>query len=108
MRWFIPFSFLFVTSLASASMSNVKVIENDDFNLKMIQGCSINVHDEMLSVKNFEKVLMTSEAIILKSDREQVKFELSDVNRYKLLVALSEQKSKCVKRVREYRRHPAY
>lgn len=111
MRRIIPLLFVFCSSLASAYTvedSGLHVIEMESVDNKMFRGCSIKVKNEFIPLKNIDKVVLNSESIVLSSDTTQIKFEVPSEERQSLLWKLNEQQAKCVKRVREYRRHPAY
>lgn len=111
MRRFIPLLFVFYSSMVFASSfedSNLHVIEMESVDSKMFRGCSLKVKNEFIPLKNIDKVVLNSESIVLSSDRTKIRFDVSSEDRQSLLWKLNEQQAKCVKRVREYRRHPAY
>ena len=118
MRLLVSLSFLFFTSVSSAItvtennhlndglVSNV--IEDSNFNVDMFHRCSIRLDEKLLPVKGVEKITFSADSIFLASDKTVVQFNLSANNKTQLLLQLSKQKENCAKRVREYRRHPAF
>lgn len=108
---FIPLLLIFCSTIVSASSledSNLHVIEMERIDNTMFRGCSLKVKNEFIPLKNIDKVVLNSESIVLSSDRTKIRFDVSSEDRQSLLWKLNEQQAKCVKRVREYRRHPAY
>lgn len=94
------------TKLEDLKVSNV--VENDEFNLDMFKGCSLHVDNKFYPIKSFEKVVVSNDSLLLSYSKALVQFDISASNRTQVLLRLGEQQTKCAKRVREYRRHPAY
>lgn len=94
------------TRLEDLKVNNV--VEDNDFSLEMFKGCSLHIDNKYYPIKTFEKAVVSNDSLLLSYSKALVQFDISANNRTQVLLRLGEQQNKCAKRVREYRRHPAY